>query len=107
MYLVDNESELSSTQLEILGEISKKVNNIVSQVAGEHKDLHGALSKIGKSIDRVSEIMQAHRVFHHLNSQSSTNKNLTQTTSSVPIIKVVKYPTVLCVLNCTFSTGNI
>ena len=56
-HLVDNENELSSTQLEILGEISKKVNNIVSQVAGEHKDLHGALSKIGKSIDRVSEIM--------------------------------------------------
>ena len=52
-HLVDNENELSSTQLEILGEISKKVNNIVSQVAGEHKDLHGALSKIGKSIDRV------------------------------------------------------
>jgi hypothetical protein len=53
-HLVDNENELSSTQLEILGEISKKVDNIVSQVAGEHKDLHGALSKIGKSIDRVS-----------------------------------------------------
>lgn len=41
-------------QLEILGDISRKVENIVSQVAGEHKDLHGSLSKIGKSIDRVS-----------------------------------------------------
>ncbi|CAB4008734.1 Hypothetical predicted protein [Paramuricea clavata] len=49
---VDNESQLTSTQLEILGDISKKVDNIVSQVAGEHKDMHGALSKIGKSIDR-------------------------------------------------------
>ena len=56
-HLVDNESQLTSTQLKILGDISKKVDNIVSQVAGEHKDMHGALSKIGKSIDRVSGIM--------------------------------------------------
>ena len=41
-------------QADILGTNSDKIENVVSRVAGEHKELHGALSKIGKSIDRVS-----------------------------------------------------
>ena len=53
--LVDPATELSSTQVDILCQNCKKVDSLASRVAGEHKELHGALSKIGKSIDRVSK----------------------------------------------------
>ena len=51
--VVDGNSKLSDTQIDILGQNCNKIENIVSKVAAEHKELHGALSKIGKSIDKV------------------------------------------------------
>lgn len=48
---------MTSIQREILSTTTKKIRDVVSQVASEHRDLHGTVSKVGKAIDRnfVSE----------------------------------------------------
>jgi len=45
-------SELSAAQSLILSQCVRKVKETLSKLSGDHKDLHGSVSKVGKAIDR-------------------------------------------------------
>ena len=45
--------EVSAAQYLALSEGIKKIKGTISQLSSDHKDLHGSVSKVGKSIDRV------------------------------------------------------
>uniref|UniRef100_T1IIW7 RING-Gid-type domain-containing protein n=1 Tax=Strigamia maritima TaxID=126957 RepID=T1IIW7_STRMM len=49
---VPNENEIVATQALIMGQCIKKVKDTVARIASEHRDVHSAVSKVGKSIDR-------------------------------------------------------
>lgn len=46
--------QLSATQVLTLNQCLRKIRDSVSRISSEHKDMHGSVSKIGKTIDRVN-----------------------------------------------------
>lgn len=46
--------ELTTAQLHILKDALQKVKDTVQRLAADHRDLHSTVSKVGKTIDRVS-----------------------------------------------------
>ena len=51
------DSELSVAHNLILGQYQQKIKDTLVKVSSEHKDLHGSVSKVGKTIDRVMLII--------------------------------------------------
>jgi len=45
-------SNVSVTQMDMVRQVTSKVNESVTRIATEHRDLHSAVSKVGKAIDR-------------------------------------------------------
>ena len=45
--------EVQTTQSLILSQTVRRVREATSRMGQEHKDLHSAVSKVGKAIDRV------------------------------------------------------
>eukprot|EP00092_Neocalanus_flemingeri_P031634 GFUD01034352.1.p1 GENE.GFUD01034352.1~~GFUD01034352.1.p1 ORF type:complete len:409 (-),score=117.62 GFUD01034352.1:53-1279(-) len=45
-------ANISSAQRDMVRQVSSKVNQSVTKIATEHRDLHSAVSKVGKAIDR-------------------------------------------------------
>jgi len=48
----DGDANISSAQRDMVRQVSTKVNESVTRIATEHRDLHSAVSKVGKAIDR-------------------------------------------------------
>ena len=48
--------EMSAAQTLILSQAVGKVKETITRLAGEHRDLHSSVSKVGKTIDRVKLI---------------------------------------------------
>jgi len=48
----NGEANISSAQRDMVRQVSSKVNESVTRIATEHRDLHSAVSKVGKAIDR-------------------------------------------------------
>jgi len=48
----NGEANISSSQRDMVRQVSSKVNESVTRIATEHRDLHSAVSKVGKAIDR-------------------------------------------------------
>lgn len=57
LFPASNQVEVSGIQTSILNGLIKKVRDVIQQIATEHRDLHGTVSKVGKAIDKnfVSE----------------------------------------------------
>lgn len=53
---VDDDYELSESQVAILGEAMEQVKETVNRATTSHRDLHSTVSKVGKAIDRVSAV---------------------------------------------------
>lgn len=49
---VSHDAPLTEIQQECLQDEVKKVREIISRIASEHRDLHGTVSKVGKAIDK-------------------------------------------------------
>ncbi|ESO86491.1 hypothetical protein LOTGIDRAFT_207069 [Lottia gigantea] len=49
---LQSEHDLTPTQTEILTQTLKRVRESVQRLSTEHKDLHGSVSKVGRSVDR-------------------------------------------------------
>jgi len=45
-------SNISNAQRDMVRQVSSKVNQSVTKIATEHRDLHSSVSKVGKAIDR-------------------------------------------------------
>jgi len=50
----DTQVPLTSEQAEMLKELQKSSKEVCQSVSTEHKDVHGAISKFGRAIDKVS-----------------------------------------------------
>ena len=50
--------EVQTTQSLILSQMVRRVREATSRLGSEHKDLHSAVSKVGKAIDRVNSLYQ-------------------------------------------------
>ena len=48
--------EVQTTQSLIMSQMARRVRELTSRLGSEHKDLHSAVSKVGKAIDRVWNI---------------------------------------------------
>ena len=51
----DSQVPLTSEQVEMLKELQKSCKEVCQNVSTEHKDVHGAISKFGRAIDKVRE----------------------------------------------------
>lgn len=56
-FVASKDDEVSPLQLHLLNQSSRQVKDTVSKLATEHKELHGGISKIGKAVDRVSNLL--------------------------------------------------
>lgn len=45
-------NEVTAAQSLVLSQCAKKVKDVVTAIAAEHRDLHGTVSKVGKAIDK-------------------------------------------------------
>jgi len=48
----NGEANISSSQRDMVRQVSSKVNESVTRIATEHRDLHSTVSKVGKAVDR-------------------------------------------------------
>lgn len=48
--------ELTAAQIHIMKEALGKVRETVQRLAGDHRDIHTTICKIGRAIDRVSPL---------------------------------------------------
>ena len=54
LFLGDENSEVTAAQSLMLSQCIKKARDTAATLSSGHKELHGTVSKVGKSIDRVS-----------------------------------------------------
>ena len=47
-----DQTSISSTQRDIIKILVGKIRAVINQISSEHRDLHGGISKFGKTIDR-------------------------------------------------------
>ena len=55
-FLDGTDRELSTAQTLILTQCVKRVREVMMRQSADHRDLHGSVSKVGKAIDRVSQL---------------------------------------------------
>ena len=51
--LVYPTTRTTPAQLLVAAQCAKKVKDVITCLASEHRDLHGTVSKVGKAIDKV------------------------------------------------------
>lgn len=57
-YLVYPTTRSSPSQVLVAAQCAKKVKDVITCLASEHRDLHGTVSKVGKAIDKVIFLVQ-------------------------------------------------
>ena len=63
---VQDTDRLNAAQVGAVTQCVKKVKDTVAKLSSEHKELHSAVSKVGKAIDKVSplnDVAQAGLIF--------------------------------------------